>query len=235
MRYSGKFASWSGAAVLACGLACTAQAADLPMEPMPAVPAPMVAPFSWTGFYLGVHGGGAWADFDMNDIDDGDADESASFEDDSFLFGAQVGANWQAGMFVLGAEADISWVDLSVSDYADPIDIEEIEADYLATFRARAGVAFDRVLIYATGGGALTSIDAYDDDTGTSQDETVWGWTIGAGAEWAFRDNITLRAEYLYVDFEDQDFNFGPAFGEIEASDVDLDVHIARIGINVLF
>ena len=70
--------------------------------------------------------------------------------------------------------------------------------NWLATVRGRAGWAADRVLFYGTAGGAFASIQTTFN--GVQNTRTQDGWTAGAGVEWAFADNWTARAEYLYVD-----------------------------------
>jgi len=81
------------------------------------------------------------------------------------------------------------------------------KATFLATVRGRAGIAFDRSLIYVTGGvafGELKTTDTtgfpllYIDTTTATTHRT--GWTLGAGAEHAFNNNWSVKAEYLYVD-----------------------------------
>jgi outer membrane immunogenic protein len=69
-----------------------------------------------------------------------------------------------------------------------------VHIDYLATARARIGYAWDRTMLYGTGGLAYSRAAAaglHDTDT---------GWAAGAGLEWAYSNSWTLKAEYLYVD-----------------------------------
>jgi outer membrane immunogenic protein len=61
------------------------------------------------------------------------------------------------------------------------------------------GYAFDRFLVYGTGGAAFGNVQAsFSNDAVSSAAET--GWTIGAGVEAAFAPNWTAKAEYLFVD-----------------------------------
>jgi outer membrane immunogenic protein len=80
----------------------------------------------------------------------------------------------------------------------------------MATARARAGVAVDRALIYATGGAAWSnwstnhSITNFDPSHVSGADNSTFtrtGWTAGAGLEYAFTNNWLARVEYLYADF----------------------------------
>ena len=69
----------------------------------------------------------------------------------------------------------------------------------MGTFRARFGYAWDRVLVYGTAGGAGANVE-----TALSglpyQNNAEWGWTAGAGVEFAFAENWTFKVEYLFVD-----------------------------------
>ncbi len=70
--------------------------------------------------------------------------------------------------------------------------------DYFGTVRARLGYAFDKFLPYITGGAAWGHVD-YGNIYGVGTSSTNWGWTIGAGFEYAVTNNITAGLEYLYV------------------------------------
>ena len=90
---------------------------------------PVKADPSWTGLYIGAHGGYGWADWDgyagttagTNPVTiiDGANDPYASFSDEGWLGGAQLGFNMQNGQFVFGIEGDISWADIDASGQLD--------------------------------------------------------------------------------------------------------------------
>ena len=69
----------------------TGLAADLPVKAP--VMLPTAAPYSWTGFYLGIEGGGGWADTrhtnPLNGINSGDVSINGG------LFGGTYGYNLQ--------------------------------------------------------------------------------------------------------------------------------------------
>src|SRR5262245_33578057 len=122
-----------------------AAAADLPQRP--AYKAPMMAPaFNWTGFYLGVYGGYAFGSGDTDGFNGG-------------MAGGTIGYNWQApgSMWVFGIEGDGGWTNFgdsaSVTVGAVTATIAS-EAKATATLRARLGAAWDRTMVYVTGGGA---------------------------------------------------------------------------------
>jgi len=131
--------------------------------------------------------------------------------------GGQVGFNWQTSAWVWGLEADIDGLSGSASRSVTHIPLlntldvfasSQSASTYLATFRARAGIAFDHWLLYATGGAALTqakftdSMSQFGTLTGTiSTSTTRAGWTAGGGLEYAFNNNWSIRGEGLYADF----------------------------------
>ena len=82
-----------------------AVAADLPYpRPVPQAPVAYLPPppvFSWTGFYIGINGGGGFGNSNWLDPVQGN---SGNFNTSGFLIGGTVGANYQIGQFVLGVE-----------------------------------------------------------------------------------------------------------------------------------
>lgn len=180
-----------------------AVAADLPARRMPVKAMPVVAAvYNWTGFYVGVQAGYAWGELTS------DVNTAVDHKPKGGLFGGQVGYNWQQGQFVFGAEADLAYSPVKGEDRGvvpGPFTFAaESEMKYLGTVRGRLGVASDRVLFYTTGGFAWSKVDATMTVVGVgSGNDTLnlSGWTAGGGIEYAFTQNFTIRAEYLYVDF----------------------------------
>ncbi len=198
-----------------------AMAADLPAK-APVYKAPVAASvYNWTGFYIGGNAGYGWGRVKPGTVSFYDpidtlAGTLAGLNSDTsgFIGGGQAGYNFQSGNFVFGLEADFSWSGIkgSVTDTVNGYSATS-RLDWLATGRARAGVAFDRVLFYGTGGiaagRAKTTIDDYYGVTITTEDaKTHVGWTAGAGIEAALSPNWTVRAEYLYVDLGSKEYNF---------------------------
>lgn len=245
------------AAVMTVG---AAQAADLSTKMV--TKAPVLEPaFSWTGFYIGAHGGYGWGRTEWSDFRDpvnGTSVEGddAEYDIDGALAGGQIGFNYQINQFVVGVEADVSWADINSEGkyYAEGDDVGsclqsndacETKIDALGTITGRLGVAFDHTLIYAKGGAAWAHVKyhaGYTDpvDPGfnysDSPSDTRWGWTIGGGAEFAFANNWSLKVEYNYIDFGDDrvDFDYDPqTFGA--SGDADLHLHIVKAGINYRF
>jgi outer membrane immunogenic protein len=186
---------------------------------MPAMPAPAPAAYDWTGFYLGLHGGYAWGESDVELSDAVGPIGETSIDLEGWLAGVQGGFNYQMGHFVVGIEADASWSDIDGSSSEDgfigvPVVYNsDLDLEWLATVRLRAGFAVDRALIYGTGGVAFAQMNYdYDITTGGglelisgSIDENMTGWTIGGGVEYAATQNFTVKLEYLYTDLGDFD------------------------------
>lgn len=186
-----------------CATALPAVAADLPVK---ATSRPMVAPeYNWTGIYVGATAGYSWGHLKTPN------DATVNHEPDGILGGVHMGANWQWNRLVLGIEADLSLTNIDGEDTtafgAFNVDVES-KMKYLGTVRGRLGVAFDRTLVYATGGYAYSEIDGnirvsaggFPVVSGTDK-ISLSGWTIGGGVEHAVTNNVVVRAEYLYVDF----------------------------------
>jgi outer membrane immunogenic protein len=185
-------------AVLSAGAAA---AADLPRRSAPVAPAPVVAAipvFTWTGFYAGVNGGYAFGEGSRRLIDTTTgATAVVSGDDEGFIGGGQVGFNYQIGTFVVGLETDIQYADLGGEDQftVGGTTFRTRGSDnYFGTLRGRAGLAFDRFMVYGTGGLAYG-------DVGSFGTEGV-GWTAGGGVEYAFTNNITAKVEGLYVSLD---------------------------------
>jgi outer membrane immunogenic protein len=144
------------AAAFALAAGGQALAAEMPM-PYP-VPPPAYFPpvpfYNWTGFYIGINGGGAFGTSNWTDPIDG---PTGNFNTSGYLIGGTVGANYQIGSWVLGVEGDGDWTNLSGTTFnASCAGFGcTTQSNWLATIRGRAGWAWDRVLFYGTAGGAL--------------------------------------------------------------------------------
>jgi outer membrane immunogenic protein len=220
----------------ACATALPAVAADIPMK-APIQPAIAAPAFNWTGFYVGIHGGYSRGDLTS------DTDATINHEPNGFILGGQAGANWQWTWLVLGAEADLSYTNIKGSDattFGPFIANVSSKYEYFGTVRGRAGVAFDRFLVYGTGGYAYSRADGSVQVTlaglpvvaGTDK-VNLSGWTAGGGVEGAITNNVTARVEYLYVDFGKSStaINLGFAFTDT----FNTTAHILRGGLNYKF
>ncbi|MGB8630532.1 MAG: outer membrane beta-barrel protein, partial [Xanthobacteraceae bacterium] len=161
-------------------------------------------PYDWTGLYLGLNAGGAFA-ANSTSASGGGVNASASDTLPGFIGGAQIGANYQTGRAVWGFEVDY---DASTQSKALPAGVlsGSSEMPWVATLRGRLGIAFGPTLIYATAGGAgveLRSPNLTLPTGSTSTTVTHGAWTAGAGIEYGLTDHLSARLEYLYLDTGD--------------------------------
>ncbi|MDQ0392590.1 outer membrane protein [Labrys monachus] len=186
-------------------------AADL--APQPVEPAaPVELPFSWTGFYAGVHLGAVFSDAKATDSEFG---IRAKFNNTGFIGGGHVGYNEEFdNNVVIGLEGDIDYTSLSktTSQTVDgTFGSAKFKSDWQGSVRARLGYAFDRFLPYVTAGVAFgdQKLSVYIPDIGSaSSSKTRVGWTVGGGVEYAIDDHWLLRGEVRYTDFGKQNSNF---------------------------
>jgi len=207
-----------------------AQAADLPLK------APAMAPvFDWTGLYIGGHTGfGQGAS--RGTLGD-PATDTARNVFGGLIGGVQAGYNYRLSSGVLlGAEADISFPNYFTSNkIVSPLAAANagvVEAwDHAGTLRGRLGYAADSWLVYATGGLAWAS-ERFTNTPAVGNDEKILktrlGWAAGAGLEYGFAPDWSVRLEYLYSRFDDEDVRF--ASGTRYTSSLDL--QSLRIGLN---
>jgi outer membrane immunogenic protein len=185
-------------------LSFSAFAADLPARTFaPVAPAPI---FSWTGFYVGGTVGaiGATTRYSGSDYSYGFSKNDA--QSYGAVAGVTAGYNYQIGSMVLGLEADYSFSSAKNSFGSSDYVTGQTKIDSLGTVRARFGYAIDRTLLFATGGLAFGKVQSktflYHDsaDCRSGFNKTQFGWTVGAGVEHALTQNLTIKAEALYVD-----------------------------------
>jgi|SRR5271170_30198 len=186
--------------------AAPVMAADLPTKkaPLPPPPPPV---YNWTGFYIGLNAGVAWANHGDLSVTDpvlggvhriGVSDRNAS----GFQGGGQAGYNYQTGPFVLGVETDIQGVTggstINWGKYSKlGLSTGGSGGEWFGTTRARVGYAMDRLLFFATGGVAYGGLNS--DPLGGNATSNV-GFAVGGGAEYAFTQNWTAKFEALYLD-----------------------------------
>jgi outer membrane immunogenic protein len=189
-----------------CVLPFAASAADLPMKgPYRAVEP---APFTWTGFYLGVNAGAASLSTDYRvDSLRGDLANGDQGNGGGALAGVTAGYNYQMGTWLLGIEADFAWSNAGNSGQAFGMPAASAKMTSFSTVRGRVGYAFDRALIYGTGGLAIAqlkgnSVNFFLNDASciAGFSETRTGWTVGGGLEYALSNHFSVKVEGLYAD-----------------------------------
>jgi outer membrane immunogenic protein len=204
-----------------------AVAADLSVAPLYKAPPPAIAPaYNWSGFYLGINGGGGWGHSNWDTSSDRIGLSGG-------LVGGTAGYNWQLGSAVLGVEGDIDWANLKGTNASTLCPAGCSTSDtWLSTVRGRAGYAFGGVLPYVTGGLAMGDVRATTlGFAGASN--TSAGWTAGGGIEFALPGNWSAKAEYLYVDLGK--FNCGTACNGLPTDNVSMHDNIVRAGVNYRF
>jgi outer membrane immunogenic protein len=206
--------------------AATAQAADLPQpaenytyaDPVPA------ERFDWSGFYFGGNLGWNWSDFETTNGVTG----RFSNHGNGVTGGVHAGYNYMLSPnFLLGAEADFSLSDIEKTRTVGGVNYKT-SSDWNGTVRARAGWAFDRFMVFGTGGLAIADLEAKAN--GISDSKTKVGWTAGAGIEGAVTQNVTARLEYMYQDYGRETFSLGG-----QNYKTDLDSNQVRFGMSYKF
>ncbi|MDK9695032.1 MAG: porin family protein [Siculibacillus sp.] len=206
-----------------------AQAADMYRKAPPATPIETpVSVYNWTGFYAGANLGGEF----MRDRATVGA-VRGSLNSGSLFGGVQAGYNWQTGPWVLGVEGDIGYGRPSKTGLFGATTVKA-EEGVNGTLRARVGHAFDRTLVYGTGGLAVANFSTTATNVGGTQkiDSTRVGYAVGAGIEHAVTNNISVKGEYLYEGFGSSRNTFAvPAVTTRQS----LSDHIVRVGVNYKF
>jgi outer membrane immunogenic protein len=224
-----RFTLMACAGLMAAAMATPSLAADLPR---PAFKAPVyVAPFSWTGFYVGINGGYGWGNVDVTTPA---GTTTTSSNQTGWLIGGTAGYNLQTGNWVWGLEGDLDYALIkgnSSNTAACAGGTCTFKDTYFATARGRIGYALDRWLPYFTGGAAFSGVQATSAGGGTSNNNSV-GWTLGGGVEYAFLGAWSAKLEYLYADLGKS--TCGATICGV-ATDFEPKVNIIRAGINYRF
>ena len=193
-------------------------------------PTSVTSGINWSGLHVGVSGGftfnkdnSAYSYINVQPSDVGRLPTKAHLNVDGGIIGGSLGYDKQFGWTVLGIEGDFSWTDIDQNAIqtvpgSPEIDFPRIrfetsyQMDWLSTIRGRAGLAFDRWMLYGTAGLAFakvslnSSVAIGDPVMGVlrgSTEETKTGWTAGGGAALSVTNHIVVKAEALYYDLGD--------------------------------
>jgi len=182
------------------------------MKEVAPIPPPVC---DWTGFYVGLHGGGEFGHSENKDLDDYDfPDKPWGYSESGAVAGGQFGYNWQWRRLVLGPEFDLGYMSLEGSgtepNSYDPRDNirGHTDGDFYTTLRGRVGYALDCHgcwLLYGTGGAiganyytrVTESVYAPFD---SREENFNWGYTVGGGIERMICSRWSIKVEYLYFD-----------------------------------
>jgi outer membrane immunogenic protein len=194
------------------GLVSPALGADLgTYTKAPALASPT---YDWSGFYVGVFGGGGWGNHNVNDAlgpASPNANFTANYSSQGGMAGGEGGFNFQSGNVVVGIEAQGFWSGINGNDSnavgQGLFPITSVDSDSLrwgGSLVARGGIAVDRLLLFFTGGWAFGDIQHTNTDPVNGVDQfTVHanGLTAGGGIAYAITNNLIGKIEYRYYDF----------------------------------
>ena len=232
-----------------------------------AMPAPAQAQtdypsMTWTGFYIGIHGGCGWSGSPRPKnfaVDPNEIDEPYRFTHDNgrgCFGGAQLGYNHQfANNFLLGIEADGSFGKIRSNfawnqppDGTGDVNQWQSRTKTFGSVRGRVGYAIDRLLPYFTGGLALgrnrlttvcpQSCDSFGDLAKSSGTRNHLGWVLGAGLEYAVSNNWSIKAEYQHARLGSKFYNIQVDFDDGVSSGLSsgrLRLDTVRLGLNYRF
>lgn len=226
-------------AVCAAAIACAGSARASDLRAYKAAPKAAAVVYDWTGFYIGAHVGVARSHHDYWSRYENDPEDFGSAGTTDVLGGLQAGANWQAGNLVLGVEGDISFADIGATLTSRPfVPDYESRNRWLGTATARAGYAFNNVLVYAKGGAAFAdmSMTAIVEGLPLQGTTVVTGWAAGGGVEYGFAPDWSFKLEYLYVDLPEKSFVslFPPGGGNVTYK-LSENISTLKFGLNYRF
>ena len=206
---------------------------------------------SWSGFYLGGHGGLRWAGADLTTgayvipgFSFSVPARSESFHPASGIFGLHGGYNYQFNPnWLMGIETDLSWGNGSfvVNDGQSGLRgrTSTVELGWQASVRGRLGWISGPFLFYGTGGVAFTRaewnetwVDLGGGPTSVSTSKTLTGWTVGFGVDHLYPTGWLIRAEYLYADYGN--FSVPLVFTSMTGK-IGITTHVMRAGVSYKF
>ena len=234
-------------------------APDPSFAPVPAAPATL-----WTGAYIGAQGGYGWGQTQWPDaFGIVPASSQPGFDNSGWLAGGTIGVNAQSGRFVFGVEGEILATGIkdsfAWSQVIGPTSLSVTygsKIDWLALATARAGfVVGDKWMVYGKGGIAIAEeqhtaamaqhFNAISTAINLAGRAVHTGAVVGAGAEYAFAPNWSVKAEYDYIRMFAQQVQLngiatGGGFGAgtqvaETASKLNQDLHLVKFGVNYHF
>ena len=220
------------AAVSLVALSATAPAlaADLAARPYTKAPAMIATVYDWSGFYIGINGGGGSSHATWDFVGVG---REGSHDATGGTVGGQIGYRWQSGQWVFGVEGQGNWADFSGDNTSALFATRNrTKIDAFGLITGQVGYAWNNVLIYVKGGAAVVS-DKYEISSTAgallaSTSDTRWGGTVGAGLEYGFAPNWSVGVEYNHIFLSDKDVTFA-GFAGTERIRQDVDMGLVRL------
>lgn len=224
-------------AAVAITTALSGPVAAADQRPVYKAPVSQAPACMWCGFYVGGHLGYGRTKFDAEGDSGGSAPVTVtgSIKPSGIAVGLHSGYNWQVGQWVYGIESDGTVTPWEKDDRWD-LGTGRIDRtawngrlDWLSSIRARLGFAFDRTLIYATGGVGFGSAKVFiaNRDTYVFANFRPVAAVAGGGIEWKASPNISFRLEGLHYFFNKSD-SAGLDSGRVQNS------HITMKGVSVI-
>jgi outer membrane immunogenic protein len=187
------------------GLMSPALAADLAAyTKAPALAAPV---YDWSGFYVGVFGGGGYGNHNLSNPSGPSSaftNFTTNYSSQGGLGGGEVGYNVQSGSYVVGVEADGFWSGIKGNDNFALGSNDETNLRWGGSLRARGGFTVDRWLMFFAGGWAFGDLAHTNTDPFNGIDQFTNhrnGLTAGGGIAYALTNNLIGKFEYRYYDF----------------------------------
>jgi opacity protein-like surface antigen len=232
---------------LVSSLSVPARAADLAARPYTKAPAVVPSPlYDWSGFYIGINGGGGSAHKCWDLVGDVFGDlpgPEGCHNATGGTVGGQIGYRWQSANWVFGVEGQGNWADFSGSNVSllfSP-DFNRSRVDSFGLITGQVGYAWNNVLLYVKGGAAVTGdrYDAFSGNTGlslASASDTRWGGTVGAGLEFGFAPNWSVGVEYDHLFMGTRNVNLTDPTGALfQTESISQDVDIGLVRLNYRF
>ena len=229
------------ASMLALGAAAPAVAADLAARPYTKAPPMVQAAYDWSGFYIGINGGGGTSHNSWNlvgGLPEGSHDATGG------TVGGQIGYRWQSTNWVFGLEAQGNWADFKGSNASllfGGLATNRTKIDAFGLFTGQVGYAWNNVLAYVKGGAAVTD-NRYEGlatisgiVTDTAGSNTKWGGTVGAGIEYAFAPNWSAAIEYDHLFMGSDSYAFNTAGLATRTESIKQDADLITVRVNYRF
>jgi outer membrane immunogenic protein len=209
----------------------------------------VAAIYDWSGFYIGINGGGGWSHNcwtntatlgvpTVPSVAEGCHDASGG------MVGGQIGYRWQAANWVFGVEGQGDWADLTGSNTSAASSIfgftatNRTKIDAVGLITGQVGYAWNNVLWYVKGGAAVTDnrykgIAAATGVVFDQASESRWGGAIGTGFEVGFAPNWSVGAEYDHLFMGTNNVTLNAPAGTLSRTDsIKQDVDMATVHVN---
>jgi outer membrane immunogenic protein len=232
-------------ALAALGMAAApASAADLAARPYTKAPPPMVqAIYDWSGFYIGINGGGGTSRKCWDLVTGPVLTAEGCHDATGGTVGGQIGYRWQSSSWVFGIEGQGNWADFkgSNTNLTNTLLRDTSKIDAFGLLTGQVGYAWNNALFYVKGGAAVVG-DRYNTTViatnvlNDSGKETRWGGTVGAGLEFGFAPNWSVGVEYDHMFLGRNNVTFTTPAGVISTTErISQDVDMGLVRLNYRF